>query len=98
MRGPGAVSEAQPESFGSQYLSMRMVDSYGRPTVRSYTPFRSAFSPLTRSWELEDIGAELDPGAFYRVFLKKAASVVTTPGAQGQAFVSMVGWREEAVP
>lgn len=95
----GTTSDIDPVSVGARYLTMRMVDSYGRPIVRTYTPFHSVFSPLTRSWELEDIGAQLDPGAFYRVFLKKAAMTMASGqnGGQVQAFVSMVGWREEPV-
>lgn len=92
----GNASEDSPQSFGSQQLTMRMVDSYGRPLVRNFTPFRSVFGALTRSWELENVGAELDPGAYYRVFLKNGSVTPATPGAQGQAFVTMVGWREEA--
>jgi hypothetical protein len=90
-------SEAAPSPFGSRYLTMRMVDSYGRPIVRTYTPFRSVFGAPTRSWELEEIGAQLDPGAFYQVFLKKAAMTMAAnqDAGQIQAFVSMVGWREE---
>lgn len=100
--GPGAglTSELQPASFGAKYLTMRMMDSYGRPIVRTYTPFRSVFGALTRSWELEGLGAQLDPGGFYRVFLKKAAMTMVAGGTDynagyAQAFVSMVGWREE---
>lgn len=89
------ATEDQPASFGGQYLTMRMVDSYGRPIVRNYTPFRSVFNAATRSWELDN-GAQLDPGGFYTVNLKKAASTSTGNYAlaSGQAFVSMVGWRE----
>jgi hypothetical protein len=93
----GRVWEHQPYSLGSQYLTMRMNDSYGRPLVRNYTPFRSVFGALTRSWELEELGAQLDPQAYYRVFLNKAAMVMNLDQqtAQAQAFISMVGWREE---
>lgn len=93
----GKIFEDQPFSFGAQYLTMRMNDSYGRPLVRNYTPFRSVFGDLTRSWELEEIGAQLDPQAYYRVFLNKAAMAMIPDQqtAQIQAFVSMVGWREE---
>ncbi len=92
------VSEALLNGFGSRFLTMRMTDSYGRPIVRTFTPFRSVFGDLTRSWELEEVGAELDPGAYYRVFLKKDAMAINTDYAasMAQAFVTMVGWREEA--
>lgn len=98
----GTTSDLDPATACARYLTMRMMDSYGRPVVRTYTPFNSVFSPVTRSWELEELGAQLDPGAFYRVFLKKAAMTMANPGVswglgQLQAFVSMVGWREEAV-
>jgi len=95
----GRASDIDPATLGARYLTMRMMDSYGRPIVRTYTPFQSVFSPVTRSWELEEVGAQLDPGAFYRVFLKKAAMTVDAgqEGGQAQAFISMVGWREESV-
>jgi len=91
----GATSETAPESFGSKFLSVRVTDSYGRPIVRSYTPFRDVFGALTRSWEMDN-GAELDPQSFYRVALKKDAAALV-PNSQNdvaQAFISMVGWRE----
>lgn len=92
-----ALDESNPESLGSRYLTVRMIDSYGRPIVRTYTPFRSVFGALTRSWELEDVGAQLDPGGFYQVFLKKEVMTMAAAnnGGQAQAHVSMVGWREE---
>lgn len=96
LRVAGTSSENLPQSFGSQYLLMRMTDSYGRPIVRNYTPFRSVFSPLTRSWEMSN-GAELDPDSFYRVFLRKDLTSLAgggDTGAVGQAFISVVGWRE----
>ncbi len=80
-------------AFGSQYLNLRMTDSYGRPIIRNYTPFRMAFGSLTRSWEMDN-GAELDPESYYLVNLRKDAMTVATAGAAGQAFISMVGWRE----
>lgn len=95
LNADGSYSEDQPQSFGSHYLSARIVDSYGRPIVRTYTPFRSIFCALTRSWEMDNC-ATLDPQSFYIVNLKKDATVVLTEGASGQAFVSMVGWREVA--
>lgn len=94
----GILEEAEPGYFGSQTLLVRMTDSYGRPVVRSFTPFRDVFTPLTRSWELDN-GADLDPEAFYRVDLKVNA-ITLDPGqanasnASAQAFISMVGWRE----
>lgn len=95
----GRLTTDQPYALAARALTMRLVDSYGRPIVRTYTPFGSVFQQLTKSWELEEVGAELDPGGYYRVFLKKAA--MTMGGdyetAQAQAFVSMVGWREEKV-
>lgn len=87
------TSENLPESFGSQYLVMRMTDSYGRPIVRSYTPFRLVFGALTRSWEMDN-GAQLDPEAYYVVNLRKDAMTMATAGAAAQAFVSIIGWRE----
>lgn len=95
----GTTSEVNPISFGSRFLTLRMVDSYGRPIVRTYTPFRSVFGAVTRSWELEETGALLDPLAYYRVFLKKGAMTMAANqnGGSAQAFVSMVGWREESL-
>lgn len=89
----GSAGENFPQSFGSQYLTMRMIDSYGRPTVQNFTPFRSVFGALTRSWEMDN-GAELDPESYYIVSLKQNAIALNTDGWMGQAFVSMVGWRE----
>ncbi len=89
----GAAGEDFPRSFGSQYLTMRMTDSYGRPIVRNFTPFRSVFCALTRSWEMEN-GAQLDPEAYYLVNLKLGAIGLAASGTIGQAMISMVGWRE----
>ncbi len=94
----GTMEEGSPVYFGCQTLTVRMTDSYGRPIVRSYTPFCSVFSPLTRSWELDD-GTQLDPESFYRVQLKVApvtldAGQTAAVGAAGQAFIAMIGWRE----
>lgn len=89
----GTGSENFPQLFGSQALKLRIVDSYGRPIVRSFTPFRSVFAAATRSWELDN-GSILDPNSFYRVLIQKDAMVLADPGWSGQAFVSMVGWRE----
>ncbi len=89
------TSENLPQSLGAQYLSMRMTDSYGRPIVRSFTPFRSVFSALTRSWEMDN-GAMLDPESYYVVNLKKEAMVLAAAaeGSYAQAHITMVGWRE----
>lgn len=86
-------AEGLPMSFGSQFLKLRITDSYGRPIVRSFTPFVSVFDAGTRSWEMDN-GAELDPGAYYLVNLKKDATVVATAGGAAQAFISIIGWRE----
>lgn len=88
--------DVNPQSFGSQYLTARITDSYGRPIVRNFVPFYSIFSPVTRSWEMDN-GASLDPEAYYIVNLKKDATVYDTDGI-GQAFISMVGWREMENP
>lgn len=87
--------EADPISFGAKYLQMRMTDSYGRPIVRTFTPFRSVFSAGSRSWECDN-GTILDPKSFYIVNLKKDAMVLaaTNEGSFGQAQITMVGWRE----
>lgn len=87
-------SENSVPAFASRHLSMRMTDSYGRPIVRTFTPFRSVFGALTRSWEMDN-GAELDPEAYYRVELKKALMTDALAGViSGQVFIGMVGWRE----
>jgi hypothetical protein len=86
--------ESRPASVGSQYLTLRIADSYGRPVVRSYTTFRDVFGATTRSWEMDN-GAQLDPESFYRVDLKKDVQTITaTTGGSLQAFISMIGWRE----
>ncbi len=83
-------------AFSDEYLNLRMTDSYGRPIIKNYTPFRVAFSALTRTWEMDN-GTVLDPESYYLVNLKKDAMVVAVEGSFGQAFVSMVGWRELGV-
>jgi len=89
--GP-STADIAPE-IGGLYLFARMSDSYGRPIVRSYTPFQSVFEGVGQSWEMD--GATLDPEAFFVVNLRKdALSTTVYPSAQTQAFVSMVGWRE----
>jgi hypothetical protein len=95
LRPSGEGSDNGPQLFASQALKLRMVDSYGRPIVRNFTPFRSVFAAATRSWELDN-GAILDPNGFYRVLLQKDAMPLNESGWSGQAFVSMVGWREVA--
>ena len=90
--GSTGSSEDRPNGFGSQYLTARIMDSYGRPVVRNYTPFRTIFSAQTRSWEM-GTGAILDPEAYYIVSLQKAAMTLTPDGV-GQSFISLVGWRE----
>lgn len=95
----GVAAENSIPTLGARYLTARMTDSYGRPIVRTYTPFRSVFGDITRSWELEEVGAQLDPGAHYRVFLQKAAMTMASTAlnaTQVQAFIGMVGWREVA--
>lgn len=93
-RANGTVaSESAAPGFSSRYLMVRMTDSYGRPIVRNYTPFRSVFGSLTRSWEMDN-GAELDPRAYYTVNLRKDAMAMAVAGGIGQVFISMVGWRE----
>lgn len=88
-------SERQPFAFGAKYTQLRMTDSYGRPLIRTFTPFRSAFAAGSRSWELDN-GTTLDPLAHYRVDLKHDAMTLSAgyAGTFGQAQVSMVGWRE----
>ncbi len=97
LRTDQTASENDPQYFGSRYLQMRMVDSYGRPILRNFAPFRSVFGALTRSWEMDN-GAELDPEAYYRVNLRKDALTLAGGSndiaAVAQAFISMVGWRE----
>jgi hypothetical protein len=97
-QNPGASTnqgENRPRSFADQYLLARIVDSYGRPIVANYTPFRLIFSEVTRSWEMDN-ESTLDPEGFYKVILRKDAMVLAGASANlfGQAFVSMVGWRE----
>ena len=87
------ISEDLLQSFASRYLMVRMTDSYGRPIVRNYAPFRTVFGALTRSWEMDN-GASLDPEAYYIVNLRKDALSGAAAGAMAQAFVSVVGWRE----
>lgn len=96
VRQSEAAGEDAPQSFGSQFLLLRMKDSYGRPLIRTYTPFRSVFAAPTRSWEMDN-GAWLDPESFYTVTIRKDVTSLdagTDTGAVGQAFVSLVGWRE----
>lgn len=96
--GTGSMHESTPLFFNEQTLNVRMADSYGRPIVRSFTPFRSVFTPLTRSWDMDN-GAQLDPESFYRVDLR-VDPITTDPFnpvfalTAGQAFISMIGWRE----
>lgn len=93
---PSYVGKTEgPVAFSSQYLSARITDSYGRPIVRDFTPFYGIFSPLTRSWEMDN-GAVLDPESYYLVNLRKDAMTMSAfyASAYAQAFISMVGWRE----
>ena len=90
------ASSETSQPVPSQFLQVRITDSYGRPVLRNYAPFRSVFGSLTRSWELDN-GAILDPESYYIVNLRKDAMSIVSPLLENdstQAFVSMVGWRE----
>lgn len=75
--------------------SIRMVDSYGRPLVRTLLPFRTVFSGVTRSWEVAE--ATIDPRAYVLAHLKKTEPAGTLsellPVLITQAYVGMVGYR-----
>ena len=86
-------SQGQADEIFSPGFSARVTDSYGRPIVRSFTPFRSIFGMLTRSWEMDN-GTELDPEAYYLVNLRKSAITGALGAGSSQAFIGMVGWRE----
>ena len=89
----GQSNELLPPS-AAQSIFLRITDSYGRPIVRNFSPFRSVFSALTRSWEMDN-GAKLDPQAYYLVNVRKdAVSYASSGTGSAQAFISMVGWRE----
>lgn len=79
---------------GGQLMTVRMVDSNGRPIIRNFTVFYTAFPQPTRSWEL-DGKAVMDPQSYYRVFTRKSAptAALNIP-ATTQIFVGCVGWRE----
>ena len=90
----GAVTDLDPTS-SLNILSVRMADSNGRAIVPTYTVFGNVFSYATRSWDL-DGRAQMDPNAYYRVFLRKTTSPESSYNAADtvQAFVGCVGWRE----
>lgn len=90
--GQPTESEILPYGISSKYLTLRIMDSYGRPIVRTYTPFRSVFGALTRSWEMDN-GAVMDPGSYYIVSLRKIVAPYEA-NTTIQSFVSIVGWRE----
>lgn len=89
--GTQTVAENNP-LLTSRYLKMRMVDSYGRPVVRTFSPFGSVFAAGSRSWEMDN-GAMLDPQSFYIVDLTKEAMAPEVT-SYGQAQIAVVGWRE----
>lgn len=76
--------------FAQSALTVRMTDSFGRPLVRTHVPFRSVFGN-TASWEMDN-GTVLDPHGFYIIELKHTAQAGIN--GLGQAFVSVVGWRD----
>lgn len=78
------------DDFAQSGLGIRFTDSFGRPLVRTYVPFRSIFDS-TRSWEMDN-GAVFDSQGFYIVELKHTAQAGNT--GLGQAFISVVGWRD----
>lgn len=86
----------QPLSaWASAGLTVRMVDSHGRPIIPNFTPFRTAFAGMTRSWEM-DAGQMLDPRSYYNAILR-VNSLGVPPADQFytlQAMIGMVGWRE----
>ena len=90
-----SATETTVPSAAGQCFNIRMVDSVGRPIVRSFAPFSQVFSAVTRSWELDE-KTFLDPRSYYQVFIRKdvplqgsAPSSILT----AQAFVGMTGWR-----
>lgn len=85
-----------PYSIGGQSLTLKIIDSYGRPIVRNFTPFDSVFSPLTASWDMDN-GAALDPQSYYTATFKKSATSYSGANANiaAQGQISLVGWREK---
>jgi len=92
---PAGGRENGDNEVTNRYLTLRIRDSYGRPVVKDFTPFRSVFEASTRSWEMDN-GACLDPESYYIVEMKKidTVSVGSDTTSSLQTFISMVGWRE----
>jgi len=89
----GSSSDGE-QSLISEFVTMRMTDSYGRPIVRSFSPSAAVFEPSTRSWEMDN-GSQLDPESFYIVDLNLSDNAVNiAAGDVTQVFISCVGWRE----
>lgn len=81
--------------FSQRYLTMRMSASDGSQLIRNFAIFRQCFHIGTRAWECPHI---MEPGLFYSAYLEKAApSVTQSSEMRAQAFVSLVGSREEAL-
>lgn len=76
--------------------TVRMADSHGRPIIPFYTPFRTAFAGVTRSWEM-DAGHMLDPQSYYLASLRVgplAPTIFVGEQFTLQAQIGVVGWRE----
>jgi len=89
-----AESLSNGEAMISNALSVRMVDSNGRPIVRNFTRFRTAFAAATRFWGMEN-GATMDPRSFYLAFLRfTPLAVPPIVPVTLQAFIALTGWRD----
>lgn len=77
-------------------LSVRMVDSHGRPIIPQFTNFRTAFAGMTRSWEM-DAKQVMDPRSYYIATVNVddlRSPAVDTDAFTLQASIGLVGWRE----
>lgn len=78
------------DQAGANY-TVRMQDSFGRNLIQNFIPFRTAFSGVTRTWEVDR--AVMDPKSYYMAYIQKATTYGGTAGLGTQAQISLIGHR-----
>lgn len=90
-----SLSEDDLARVSYRLCNLRMIDMFGRPILRNYTPFRMVFDALSRSWEMDNCSV-LDPRSYIIAYLRADPAGDNNMQAQFsyQTFVSLIGWRD----
>lgn len=81
------------ETVSTIQYNVRLIDSFGRPLIRNFVPFRMAFSGVTRTWETD--GDVMDPRSYVLAYVRKDVPYQGASGSNiiSQAFIGLVGHR-----